>query len=216
MAAPAALKKLASRYNILLYKNDRLFYRKYNTKVEIHLAPSSMREEFASIDSIDLVQTLRDLAHKEGDQVRRERWTLNYYTNDISTLESVIDSVEQSRGKIFQIQWFPADIEKNIILRKRPVEYKFGVRLSRGAPSERLREFVEQNSTSIQLDKSADYELFPDKRQIRFNRRSQGTWGYTNFRFNDETLKNYFIFSFAEYVVQELTYVYHKEVQNEQ
>ena len=207
MEAPTALKKLASNYNVHLYHNDRKFYRKYTNKVEIHLSGKD-RTDFG------LINNLRIQAHNLGDQVRRERWTLNYYTNSLDTIEDIIGQANEDGSRVFQILWFPPDVEKNIVLRQNPVEWKWGVKLSAGTSKERLKEFVERNKQNVNLDRAAKHELYPEPSHYRVHR--PNTWGYCLFRFKDEDLKNYFVFSFAESVMQETTYLQRSEVQNEQ
>ena len=208
MEAPTALKKLASNYNVHLYHSDRKFYRKYTNKVEIHLSTNAMSE------SMELIHNLRTQAQNLGDQVRRERWTLNYYTNNLDTIEDIIGQANEDGSRVFQILWFPPDVEKNIILRQNPVEWKWGVKVGQGASKERLREFVDRNKQNVNLDRAAKHELYPGP--IRYGVRRPNTWGYCLFRFKDEDLKNYFVFSFAESVMQETTYLQRSEVQNEQ
>ena len=208
MEAPTALKKLASNYNVHLYHNDRKFYRKYTNKVEIHLSRKDMSE------SMGLIHNLRVQAQNLGDQVRRERWTLNYYTNNLDTIEDIIGQANEDGSRVFQIVWFPPDVEKNIILRQNPVEWKWGVKVANGTSKERLKEFVERNKQNVNLDRAAKHELYPEPSRYRVTR--PYTWGYCLFRFKDEDLKNYFVFSFAESVSQETTYLQRSEVQNEQ
>ena len=208
MEAPTALKKLASNYNVHLYHNDRKFYRKYTNKVEIHLSRKDMSE------SMGLIHNLRVQAQNLGDQVRRERWTLNYYTNNLDTIEDIIGQANKDGSRVFQILWFPPDVEKNIILRQNPVEWKWGVKVANGTSKERLKEFVERNKQNVNLDRAAKHELYPEPSRYRVTR--PYTWGYCLFRFKDEDLKNYFVFSFAESVSQETTYLQRSEVQNEQ
>jgi len=208
MEAPTALKKLASNYNVHLYHNDRKFYRKYTNKVEIHLSRKDMSE------SMGLIHNLRVQAQNLGDQVRRERWTLNYYTNNLDTIEDIIGQANKDGSRVFQILWFPPDVEKNIILRQNPVEWKWGVKVANGTSKERLKEFVERNKQNVNLDRAAKHELYPEPSHYRVTK--PYTWGYCLFRFKDEDLKNYFVFSFAESVMQETTYLQRSEVQNEQ
>lgn len=207
MEAPAALKKLASNYNINLYHNDRKFYRKYTNKIEIHL--NRKNSDFG------LVYNLRIQAHNLGDKVRRERWVLNYYTNNLDTIEDIIRQVNEDGSRVFQILWFPPDVEKNIVLRQNPVEWKWGVKLSAGVSRERLKEFVEKNKQNVNLDRASKHELYPQNTLLH-NINRPDTWGYCLFRFKDQDLKNYFVFSFAESVMQETTYLQRSEVQNEQ
>ena len=208
MEAPTALKKLASNYNVHLYHNDRKFYRKYTNKVEIHLSRKDRTE------TVGLIHNLRVQAHDLGDQVRRERWTLNYYTNSLDTIEDIIGQANEDGSRVFQILWFPPDVEKNIVLRQNPVEWKWGVKLSAGTSKERLKEFVERNKQNVSLDRNAKHQLYPNLQTYLTAR--PYTWGYCLFRFKDQDLKNYFVFSFAESVMQETTYLQRSEVQNEQ
>lgn len=212
MEAPTALKKLASNYNVHLYHNDRKFYRKYTNKVEIHLSRKDRTE------TVGLIHNLRVQAHDLGDQVRRERWTLNYYTNNLDTIEDIIGQANEDGSRVFQILWFPPDVEKNIILRQNPVEWKWGVKVGAGTSKERLKEFVDRNKQNINLDRSAKTQLYPgsDRQWPIYGTGRPFTWGYCLFRFKDEDLKNYFVFSFAESVMQETTYLQRSEVQNEQ
>ena len=88
MEPPIALRRLASSYDLPLECSDRKFYRRYSIKIESHIRANHVT------DHIGPVESLRKLARSNKDYLRRERWTVNYYTNNIDTAKDVIDLVK--------------------------------------------------------------------------------------------------------------------------
>ena len=213
MEPPKALKRLASDYSLPLTQNDRKFYRRYSIKIESH-----MRAKDISYNPVDPVARLRLLAHSKKDYLRRERWTVNYYTNNADTAKEVMDLIKSVNGTVYSLYWFPEHINKNILIRKKPTLFKYGVKLKSGVSKDRIRNFVDQNREQVLLDKNTDLDLYPDEnsRMSYYANRRSDTWNHTYYRFPDETLKNYFMFSFAESVIQESVYKLITEVENEQ
>ena len=212
MEPPKALKRLASSYDLPLECSDRKFYRRYSIKIESHIRANHVT------DHIGPVENLRKLARSNKDYLRRERWTVNYYTNSTDTAKDVIDLVQSVNGVVFTIHWFPEHINKNVLIRKKPTQFKYGVRLKSGVNKDRIRGFVDNNRSDVLLDKNTDLDLYPDEnsRMSYYANRRTDTWNHTYYRFQDETLKNYFMFSFAESVIQESVYKLITEVENEQ
>jgi len=213
MEPPKELRKLASDYSLPLIQNDRKFYRRYSIKIESHIRAKDLFNT-----PIDPVTSLRELARDKKDYVRRERWTLNYYTNNTDTAKDVMDLVKSVNGTVYSLCWFPEHINKNILIRKKPTPFKYGVKLKSGVSKKRIRNFVDQNREQVLLDKNTDLDLYPDEnsRMSYYANRRSDTWNHTYYRFPDETLKNYFMFSFAEFVIQESVYKLITEVENEQ
>jgi hypothetical protein len=164
------------------------------------------------------VTNLRKLAKVNYDSVRKERWSINYYTNSIDTAADVINIIKNAGGDAMGIYWFPDNINKNTLLRKKPTQFKYGIRLKSGVSKDRIRSFVDKNRNNVLLDKNTDSDLYPDEnsRMSYYANRRLDTWNHTYYRFQDETLKNYFMFSFAEFVIQENVYKLITEVENEQ
>ena len=212
MEPPIALRRLASSYDLPLECSDRKFYRRYSIKIESHIRAGYVT------DNISPVESLRKLARSKKDYLRRERWTVNYYTNSPDTAQEVIDLVKSVNGSLYSISWFPENIDKNILLRKKPTQFKYGIRLKSGVSKDRIRSFVDKNRNNVLLDKNTDLDLYPDEnsRMSYYANKRTDTWNHTYYRFQDETLKNYFMFSFAEFVIQESVYKLITEVENEQ
>ena len=212
MEPPIALRKLASNYNLPLERSDRKFYRRYSIKIESHIRAKEIFDnpidsvtqlrEIAHYDifdnPIDSVTQLREIAHSKKDYVRRERWTVNYYTNSSDTAQEVIDLVTSVNGTLYSLAWFPDHIDKNTLIRKKPTQFKYGVKLKSGVSKDRIRNFVDQHRAQVLLDKNTDLDLYPDEksRMSYYANRRSDTWNHTYYRFPDETLKNYFMFSF--------------------
>jgi len=121
MEPPKALKRLASSYDLPLECSDRKFYRRYSIKIESHIRANHVT------DHIGPVENLRKLARSNKDYLRRERWTVNYYTNSTDTAKDVIDLVQSVNGVVFTIHWFPEHINKNVLIRKKPTLTPYGV-----------------------------------------------------------------------------------------
>ena len=140
------LEALSNQYNLPLQHNDRLFYSKYLYRLEVILYqyryPELMR--VPTIDSwgfkIDtehhtsFVGTVRKYAKKQGDRVRVEYRTLNYYCNDVITIEKLIAYVNRLGAKqdtpiekmveLGSVCYFPGTIqEPNIRYRKKRLPY---------------------------------------------------------------------------------------------
>ena len=226
MEPPIALRKLASNYNLPLECSDKKFFRKYNFKVTSTLRKKieiGSHGPWSRINSTNppVITDLRKLAKVNYDSVRKERWSINYYTNSIDTAADVINIIKNAGGDVWDIYWFPDNIGKNILIRKKSTKFKWGIKLKAGVDKDRIRVFADKNRDQLLLDKNTNSELYP-KTNIDSYRRSfysnqrPDTYNHTYYRFKDETLKNYFLFSFAESVVQETTYKLITEVENEQ
>ena len=224
MEPPIALKKLASNYDLMLLSSDKKFFRKYNIKVTSTLRNKIEIGSYSRINSTNppVVTNLRKLAKVNYDSVRTERWSINYYTNSIDTAADVINIIKNAGGDVWGIYWFPDNIGKNILIRKKPTKFKWGIKLKAGVDKDRIRVFVDKNRDQLLLDKNTNLELYPETnirdsyRRSFYSNQRPDTYNHTYYRFKDETLKNYFLFSFAESVVQETTYKLITEVENEQ
>jgi hypothetical protein len=208
----------------MLRSSDKKFFRKYNIKVasrlrkKIELSSADANFNMSGGFQPPAVTNLRKLAKVNYDSVRKERWSINYYTNSIDTAADVINIIKNAGGDAMGIYWFPDNINKNTLLRKKPTQFKYGIRLKSGVSKDRIRSFVDKNRNNVLLDKNTDSDLYPDEnsRMSYYANRRLDTWNHTYYRFQDETLKNYFMFSFAEFVIQENVYKLITEVENEQ
>ena len=153
MEAQQKLEALSNQHNLTLEHNDRLFYSKYLYRLELILYhysyPDLMRVPTVDfwgwkVDSqhhTSFIGTMRKYAEKQGDRVRVEYKTLNYYTNDIDTIEKIISYVQRLQSKqtditenmvdIRSIRYFPGTIlERNIRYRKKRLphgKYRFQI-----------------------------------------------------------------------------------------
>jgi hypothetical protein len=222
MEPPIALRKLASNYNLQLECSDKKFFRKYNIKVTSTLRKKIEIGSASCTLTAPVITNLRKLAKVNYDSVRKERWSINYYTNSIDTAADVINIIKNAGGDVWNIHWFPDNIGKNILIRKKPTKFKWGIKLKAGVDKDRIRVFADKNRDQLLLDKNTNLELYPETnirdsyRRSFYSNQRPGTYNHTYYRFKDETLKNYFLFSFAESVVQETTYKLITEVENEQ
>lgn len=147
------LEALSSQHNLTLEHNDRLFYSKYLYRLELILYnysyPDLMRVptidywgwKVDSTHHTSFIGTMRKYAKKHDDRVRLEHRTLNYYTNDIETIEKIIAYVQRLQSKqtditenmvdIRSIRHFPGTIlERNIRYRKKRLphgKYRFQI-----------------------------------------------------------------------------------------
>ena len=210
MEPPTKLKKLALNYKLESKLNDRKFYRKYNLRLEAHF----------NSESFKLVSLLKDQAKEKLDKVRRERWVINYYTNSYTTLASVITQVLDAGGTPWGISWFPEHLADSALIRQKPTDWEWGIKLSSGVSKEKLLNFID-NHCGISMDQLTTDAICAGKRHTLQNRTGRysnsipNTRGHTYFRFSDLDLKNLFIFTFAEYVLHENTFI-HKDKVNTQ
>jgi len=139
------LEALSNQYNLQLQHNDRLFYSKYLYRLEIILYQYRY-PELMRVPTIDywgykvdthhhtsFVGTVRKYAVKQGDRVRLEFKTLNYYSNDLDTIEKLIAYVNRLTKKqdttdvmleLGSIRYFPGTVlERNIRYRKKRLPY---------------------------------------------------------------------------------------------
>ena len=100
------LKNLSDKYNLSLFQNDRLFYRKYLYRISytMNYRDEDIAEnwQFKSLQAQQIrrwtiilqknatfINTMRSTAKQFLGQVRVEGSTLNYYTNDIEHIEKL-------------------------------------------------------------------------------------------------------------------------------
>ena len=146
MEALQKLEALSSQHNLTLLHNDRLFYSKYLYRLELWLYKYRY-PELMRVPTIDMwgykvdshihnsfIGGMRKYAKKSGDKVRVEFKTLNYYTNDIETIEKIIayvkrlqdkqEDITESMVELHSIKYFPGSIlERNIRYRKKRLPY---------------------------------------------------------------------------------------------
>ena len=141
------LEAMSNQYNLPLQHNDRLFYSKYLYRLEIIMYqygyPDLMRvptiNELAyKVDTehrMAFTHTLRRYADQNDDRMRVERGKyLNYYTNDIASIEKLINYVLRLKRReddladtmldLNSIRYFPGTVtERNIRYRKKRLPY---------------------------------------------------------------------------------------------
>ena len=146
MEALQKLEALSSQHNLTLEHNDRLFYSKYLYRLELWLYKYRY-PELMRVPTVDMwgykvdshihnsfIGTMRKHAKKSGDKVRVEFKTLNYYTNDLETIEKIIayvkrlqdkqEDITESMVELHSIRYFPGSIlERNIRYRKKRLPY---------------------------------------------------------------------------------------------
>jgi len=144
-----ALTKLAEKYNLQLYENDRLFHNKYLYRFEVFVYKYNFPEilkvptvdtwgyKVDSDNAISFVGSIRKFAKAQGDRTRREHCSLYYYTNEPKNLERVIkfasgfnDLCEKHDQplQLVGIWYFPGDFEKDVRYRKKRLphgKYRF-------------------------------------------------------------------------------------------
>ena len=119
------LEALAFHHNLQLTCNDRLFYSKYLYRITFYFCPE---------DRIGILYAIRKFAKRNESRVRLEAYTLNYYTNTVSQLETLIKYVQTLKDKetyvsetmldISELRYFPGSItERNIYYRKKRLPY---------------------------------------------------------------------------------------------
>ncbi len=141
------LVTLASKNNLPLSHNDRLFFGKYLYRVTIELYaykyPDLMYVQTIDangwkVDSevgISFLTVVRNYAKKHGDRTRLEYKTLTYYTSDLDRLNEITNYVNRLKNKettknnvemidISAIRYFPGNnTERNIHYRKKRLPY---------------------------------------------------------------------------------------------
>jgi len=89
---------------------------------------------FCPEDRIGILYAIRKFAKRNESRVRLEAYTLNYYTNTVSQLETLIKYVQTLKDKetyvsetmldISELRYFPGSItERNIYYRKKRLPY---------------------------------------------------------------------------------------------
>ena len=212
------LKKLASRYNVRLIRSDRKFYKTYNYKFSFRLIGDAVHWRYGSgtsdltkgtvlnwkfnpSNTFHAVQVMREFAYSHGDQIRAERKNIQYYSNNLNNIESMVDSFTKDSILLGEITWFPGDIDHKVRLRKTPQRYPYEIILRGGVNVTEITKFCNNYEDNIWLDKNTKLhlELFTDPY-------SSCTWGYSNFRFDSKDLKNMFLLTFGQHIKEEIFY----------
>lgn len=227
------LKRLASRYNVRLIRSDRKFYKKYNYKFSFRLIgdavhwryspepimfdednnqltpvnPAMPNWKFNPSNTFHAVQVMREFAYFHGDQIRAERKNIQYYSNNLNNIESMVDSLTKDSILLGEVRWFPGDIDHKVRLRKTPQRYPYELILRGGVNVNEITKFYNNYKDNIWLDKNTklNLELFTDHSKMLLNY-SSCTWGYSNFRFDSEDLKNMFLLTFGQHIKEEIFY----------
>ncbi len=141
------MEALASRNNLPLSHNDRLFFSKYLYRLTIEMYSykypdlmyvQTIDENAWKVDSqvgISFLHVVRNYARKHDDRTRLEYKTLTYYTNDLTRLEEVVKYINRLKEKhtsgkdeqlvdIIALKYFPGNTtDRNIRYRKKRLPY---------------------------------------------------------------------------------------------
>lgn len=160
-----ALTKLAEKYNLPLYENDRLFHNKYLYRFEVFVYKYGFPEilkvptvdtwgyKVDSDNAISFVGSIRKFAKANGDRTRREHCSLYYYTNEPKNLDKVINfskgfndlcDPEDYPLQLVGIWYFPGGFVKDVRYRKKRLphgKYPFQI-LSEWMDSDEYNDWV--------------------------------------------------------------------------
>lgn len=199
------LEKLTSKYNLRLIKSDRKFYKKYCYKLAYYVYSA----KYPNMDYFDKILDKRVYAFRNNMHIRREQGKINVYATNIEDLQQYIN--EFSEMDYVELAYFPEDVPVNVKLRKTQPEYPYEVKLRRHVNKETLQTFWQTHCDKMWINKDSKYELdlAPELKQFilwipKVTRTK--TWLSTTWRFNDEDVKNLFVFTFGEHVQQETLY----------
>jgi len=202
------LKSLSLKYDLKVFASDKKYYKKYNYKLTIKFWKSNI---FSNEEFFKLLTDIRLYADNCGGKVRIESLRTQYYTNDIQTISTLIEEFNLVKTNQFlEIYHFPTELPSSVRLRRTPVKHPWEVVIRNHAPTPALLNFYKSYVDSgLYLNKSGKWDLDVDQKVTKFGgtrRKNTKTYGYTNWRFNDESLKNMFILAFSEHVKEEIFY----------
>ena len=116
-----------------------------------------------------------------------------------------------------ELYHFPTELHSSVRLRRTPVKHPWEVVVKNHAPIAALLNFYKSYlDTGVHLNKSGKWDLgLIQSGNVwgQTRRKNTKTYGYTNWRFEDESLKNMFILAFSEHVKEEIFYQ-HQPVNN--
>ena len=202
------LSSLSSKYNIETFPSDKKYYKKYNYKLTIKFWRSNI---FSNAEFFKLLSDIRSYADGWGDRVRVESLRAQYYTNDVDTLGNIIEEFKLAENnQLMELYYFPTELPSSVRLRRSPVKHPWEVVVKNHAPIAALSSFYKSYvDIGVHLNKSGKWDLDIEQSGSKFGgtrRKNTKTYGYTNWRFDDESLKNMFILAFSEHVKEEIFY----------
>ena len=202
------LKSLSLKYDLKVFASDKKYYKKYNYKLTIKFWKSNI---FSNQEFFKLLTDIRLYADGWGDRVRVESLRVQYYTNDVETLGNIIDEFKLAENnQLMELYHFPTELPSSVRLRRTPVKHPWEVVVKNHAPIAALLNFYKSYlDTGVHLNKSGKWDLgLIQSGNVwgQTRRKNTKTYGYTNWRFEDESLKNMFILAFSEHVKEEIFY----------
>jgi hypothetical protein len=209
------LKKLQSNYNLHIELSDKKFYKKYNYKIA-----ATFTFRIDHIDNLDIygniIENLRCLSLSDDLKIRVERDRIQIYLSDTEKIYNLITSYQKYLNFYLLSYYIDNKDNKsyNVKYRKRPVSHPWEVCLRRGVSKKSLEEFYRNHSNELYLDKHTRWEILGecDIKWTLYNPPlRENTWGTSLYRFTNETLMNYFLFQFGEYI-QNITYYEQQKV----
>ena len=200
------LDNLSSKYSFNIYPSDKKYYKKYNYKLSIKIFRS---HTFSAEDFQKFRLSMLLFADSQGDKLRVEGQRIQYYTNNVETLGQIIENFDLSENNlIIEAYFFPDSLPSSVRLRKTPVKYPWEVIVKSRTPTAALVNFYNTYYDSgIHIGKNTMWNIGvqPSNNKWQSGPRTK-TYAYTNWRFEDEALKNMFLLAFSEHVKEEILY----------
>ena len=200
------LDNLSSKYSFNIYPSDKKYYKKYNYKLSIKTFRS---HTFSAEDFQKFRLSMLLFADSQGDKLRVEGQRIQYYTNNVETLGQIIENFDLSENNsIIKASFFPDSLPSSVRLRKTPVKYPWEVIVKNRTPTGALVNFYNTYSDyGLHVGKNTMWDIGVPTNNNRWQSRQRSeTYTYTNWRFEDEALKNMFILAFSEHVKEEILY----------
>ena len=200
------LDNLSSKYSFNIYPSDKKYYKKYNYKLSIKIFRS---HTFSAEDFQKFRLSMLLFADSQGDKLRVEGYRIQYYTNNVETLGEIIENFDLSENNlIIEAYFFPDSLPSSIRLRKTPVKYPWEVIVKSRTPTAALVNFYNTYYDSgIHVGKNTMWNIGVQTSNNRWQSKPRTkTYAYTNWRFEDEALKNMFLLAFSEHVKEEILY----------
>jgi len=201
------LDNLSSKYSFNIYPSDKKYYKKYNYKLSIKIFRS---HTFSAEDFQKFRLSMLLFADSQGDKLRVEGYRIQYYTNNVETLGEIIENFDLSENNlIIEAYFFPDSLPSSIRLRKTPVKYPWEVIVKSRTPTAALVNFYNTYYDSgIHVGKNTMWNIGVQTSNNRWQSKipRTKTYAYTNWRFEDEALKNMFLLAFSEHVKEEILY----------
>lgn len=202
------LDNLSSKYSFNIYPSDKKYYKKYNYKLSIKIFRS---HTFSAEDFQKFRLSMLLFADSQGDKLRVEGYRIQYYTNNVETLGEIIENFDLSENNlIIEAYFFPDSLPSSIRLRKTPVKYPWEVIVKSRTPTAALVNFYNTYYDSgIHVGKNTMWNIgVQTNNNIKWQSKipRTKTYAYTNWRFEDEALKNMFLLAFSEHVKEEILY----------